>query len=482
MISPFEMRVLDANARHYGVSILDAMERAGKGVADTLVKDFQASGKRVAILVGTGNNGGDGLVAAFHLRNVCHVTVLLARESTRFATHEARHQWDRVRPLVPSAEAGQAGRVLEEADLVIDALLGIGLSGAVEEPYRTLMEEVNRCGKPVLSVDIPSGLGADVAVKPTATATMHAVKTGMTEANSGRITVVDIGFGGEVASLTGPGEFLYYPVPREDSHKGQNGRLLVVGGGPFTGAPAFVGFGAYGIGVDTVHIATPMIAHQVVAGFSPSFIVHPLAGARVHRVDVAPVIHLLGGVDACVIGPGLGDESETLEAIREVVRASPVPLVLDADALTAVANHPEVLQGKKVVVTPHAREFEVLAGEALPKEPRERVAKVIGFAKRANLTVLLKGRSDVITDGETVRYSKNGNAGMTVGGTGDVLAGVVGGLLAKRVEPFPAARMASWASKHAGDLAFRERSYALLATDVAARLPEVLKACVPQGR
>ena len=481
MISPLEMRVLDANARHHGASILEAMEKAGKGVAETLLKDFQASGKRVAVLVGTGNNGGDGLVAAFHLRNVCHVTLVLARESARFATHEARHQWDRVRALVPSTESSQAARVLAESDLVVDALLGIGVSGPVQEPYRTLIQEVNQCGKPILSVDVPSGLGGDLAVKPTATVTLHAAKTGMSEANSGRISIVDIGFGGE-AALTGPGEFLYYPIPKEDAHKGQNGRLLVVGGGPFTGAPAFVGFGAYGIGVDVVHIATPTIAHQVVAGFSPSFIVHPLAGSRFHRVDVATVGHLLQGMDACVLGPGLGDEPETLEAIRELLATLKVPVVLDADALTAVAKRPDLLASKKIVVTPHAREFEVLSGEALPADPSARVAKVSAFAKRTGATVLLKGRIDVITNGEAVRYSKNGNPGMTVGGTGDVLAGIVGGLLAKRVEPFPAARLASWASKQAGDLAFRERSYALLATDVAAKLPEVLKASLPQGR
>jgi len=476
MISPMEMRVLDENARHFGVSILEAMEKAGRGVADVLLREFHATGKPVAILVGTGNNGGDGLVAAFHLRNVCKVTVVLARDSQRFSTHEARHQWDRVRGLVPTAEAGQAGRVLHEADLVVDALLGIGAAGAIQEPYRALIAAINASGKPVVSVDVPSGFGGDVAVKPTATVTMHAAKAGMTEANSGKIHVVDIGFGGEVGSLCGPGDFLYYPVPGSDSHKGENGRLLVVSGGPYTGAPAFVAFGAYGIGVDVVHIATPTIAYPVVAGFSPSFIVHPLAGTRFHKVDVPLVQNLLRGMDALVLGPGLGSDPGTLEAIRELVAGCTVPLVLDADAMTALAGHTDLLARKRGVVTPHAREFETLSGEKMPADLAGRAQHARAFAKRAGAVVLLKGRIDVVTDGDSVRYNRTGNPAMTVGGTGDVLAGVVGGLLAKGVAPFPAARMAAFANGHAGDLAFRAKSYGLLATDVADHLPEVLKA------
>ena len=482
MITPLEMQVLDLNARHHGVSILDAMEKAGKGVADFLLKEFAAVGKRVAVLVGTGNNGGDGLVAAFYLRNVCKVTLVLAKSSGEFVTNEARHNWDRVRGLVPSVEAKQAASAVDESDLVVDALLGIGAAGEIHEPYRSLIALLNKCGKPVVSVDVPSGFGGDLAVKPVVTVTMHDAKTGMTATNSGRIGVVDVGFSGEVASATGPGDFLYYPVPRDDTHKGQNGRLLVIAGGPFTGAPAFVGFGAYGIGVDVVHIATPTIAFQVVAGFSPSFIVHPLAGTRFLRVDVPLVQGLLEGMDAVVIGPGLGSEEGTLEAIREVVKATTVPLVLDADAFAALSGHLGLLAGKRAVLTPHAREYETLSGEKLPPGLSERAERLRAFSKKSGAVVLLKGKIDVIASGDEVRFNRTGNPGMTVGGTGDVLAGVVGGLLAKGAAPFPAARMAAFANGYAGDLAFRDRSYGLLASDVADRLPEVLKAFVPAER
>src|SRR2546428_11866898 len=123
----------------------------------------------------------------------------------------------------------------------------------------------------------------------------------MTEARAGRLLGVDVGFRREGREFVGPGEFLYYPVPRPDSHKGQNGRLLVVGGGPFTGAPAFVGLAAYRIGVDAVHVATPSIAFEPVAGYSPNLIVHPLPGARVLKTDVGPILEIASGMDSAVI-------------------------------------------------------------------------------------------------------------------------------------------------------------------------------------
>jgi len=479
VITPLDMRVLDANARYAGISILEAMEKAGRGVSDFLLKEFAAKGKRVAILVGTGNNGGDGLVAAWHLRDLCVVTLILARGPDDFATNEARHNWGRVQSAVAHVDTTHAKETIASADLIVDALLGIGARpGPVREPYRTLLDVAAASGKPIISVDIPSGLGGDLAVHPAATVTMHDVKEGMTEANSGRITVVDVGFSGEPASLIGPGDFLYYPIPREDSHKGQNGRLLVIGGGPFTGAPALAAFGAYGIGADVVHVATPQDTAAVVAGYSPNLIVHGLPGHVLGPSAVGAVHDLLEKMDALVIGPGLGDAADTLTAIREILAAVKVPTVIDADGITAVSKDLGLLSGKPVVVTPHAREYEILSGAALPKDSEGRAHRVRELAAKHGITVLLKGKVDLVTDGTQVRHNRTGNAGMTVGGTGDVLAGIVGGLLAKGVAPFPAARMAAFANGHAGDLAFREKSYGLTATDVAANVPAVLRAFV----
>lgn len=474
MITAAEMRVLDRNAQHFGVSVLDLMENAGKAVADVAKSEFGITDKSVVVVCGTGNNGGDGLVAARLLAPNARVRLLLARAPDQLGTDEARTNFERL-PDVPTTEGLDGSEEsLAQADLIIDALLGIGVSGPLREPYATLIRQMNDAGKPVLSVDVPSGLGTDTAVRPTATVALHDTKEGMTEENSGRIHVADIGIPPTVARLIGPGEFYLYPRPAKESHKGQNGTLLIVAGGPFTGAPALVGLGALGMGVDLVQIATPAIAAPIVAGFSPNFIVHPLVGHRILREDIEEVRDLAQKASALAIGPGLGDSPGTLEAVRAMVKAVDLPMVLDADAIRAAGADTAILAKKRAVVTPHAREFQALTGKALPADLEGKAEAARAAAASLGVTVLLKGAVDVVTDGTRTKYNYTGNPGMTVGGTGDVLCGAVGGLLAKGAAPFDAARIAAFSNGTAGDMAFRVKSYGLTATDVAENLGRVL--------
>jgi len=476
MITAAEMRVLDRNAAYFGVSILNLMENAGRGVAEIARRDFGVTGKKVLVACGTGNNGGDGVVAARLLADEARVTVLLAKTARDFTTIEAKTNFERLGSGVKIVEAAKdSERLIGEASLIIDSLLGIGLEGEIREPYATLIDQMNASGKPILSVDVPSGFGAATVVKPTATAALLDAKEGMTEENSGTIHVVDIGMPRDVMELVGPGDFLHYPIPRPDSHKGQNGRLLVVGGGPFTGAPTFVGLAAYRIGVDVVHIATPTIAYEAIATHSPNLIVHPLAGSRFLKADVATVLEIASGVDAIVLGPGLGASDSTKEAIRQLIRSVNLPMVLDADALTAAGEDLSCLAGKGGIVTPHHREFETLSGARNPGELAGLLEAAKAFAQSTGFTVLLKGPTDVITDGVSYRFNKVHNVAMTVGGTGDSLAGICGGLLAKGVQPFLGARMAAFANGYAGNLAFEEMSYGMMTTDLIEKIPRVLK-------
>jgi len=296
----------------------------------------------------------------------------------------------------------------------------------------------------------------------------------MTPENSGRIRIVDIGIPPKVVTMIGPGEFLLYPIPKATSHKGENGRLLVIAGGPYTGAPALVAFGAFGVGIDLAHIATPALAATVVAGYSPTFIVHPLVGHRLLREDLRQILELAPRADAVAIGPGLGDVEGTLDAVREIVRGLHLPMVLDADAIRAVAGDPKCLAGKKVVLTPHSREFQTLTGRALPEGPEERAPIVREAAKSLGATVLLKGAVDIVSDGVRLKFNYTGNPGMTTGGTGDVLCGLTAGLIAKGMTPYDAARLAAFMNGAAGDLAFEEKSYGLTSVDVANNLGRVL--------
>jgi len=474
MISPLEMRILDRNAQHFGISALDLMEAAGKAVADVARSDFGAVGKRVLVVCGTGNNGGDGLVAARHLAKDCRVTVLLARSPDQFTTKEAQTNFERLRDVQILAGLDRSEEAIAQADLIIDALLGIGGEGTLREPFASLVRQINASEKPILGVDVPSGFGTGLAVRPTMTVALHDSKEGMTQENSGRIHIADIGIPSKVVRMIGPGEFLLYPVPRATSHKGENGRVLVIAGGPYTGAPALVGFGAAGIGVDLVRIATPALAATVVASYSPTFIVYPLVGHRLLREDLRTIMELTSRADAVAIGPGLGDVEGTLEAIREIVRNLQLPLVIDADGIKAVAGDPKCLAGKKVVLTPHAREFQTLTGKGLPDSPDEKAEIVREAAKSLGATILLKGHVDIVTDGVRLKFNYTGNPGMTAGGTGDVLCGLTAGLIAKGMSPYDAARLAAFTNGAAGDLAFDEKSYGLTAVDVANHIGHVL--------
>lgn len=474
MISATEMRVIDRNAQHFGVSILDLMENAGKAVADAARRDFSAAGKKVLVVCGTGNNGGDGFVAARLLADEAQVTVLLARSPDQIASPEARTNFTRLKSarILEGLDRSEGG--MADADLIIDALLGIGASGELREPYATLIREMNASGKPILSVDVPSGLGATPAVMPKVTVSLFDAKEGMTSQNSGTIKIADIGIPAQVARTIGPGEFLLFPRPKTESHKGQNGSLLIVSGGPFTGAPALVAMGALGMGADLVHIATPALAAQVVAGYSPNFIVHPLVGHRLLREDVEIIVELSAKADALAIGPGLGDSPGTLESIRAILKAVDKPTVFDADAIRAVGQDTTVLAKRRAVATPHAREFVALTGKMLPDSIEERAKMVQEAARSLGITILLKGHVDIVSDGTRTKLNYTGNPGMTVGGTGDVLCGAVGGLLCKGVEPYDAARLGAFSNGYAGDLAFKVKSYGLTATDVADNLGRVL--------
>ena len=474
MISATEMRVLDRNAQHFGVSILDLMENAGRAVADVARRDFVIAGKKVLVVCGTGNNGGDGFVAARLLAGEARVTILMARPPDQLATEEARTNFSRIKGVQVLEGLDRSETAMAGTDLIIDALLGIGVEGTLREPFAALIREMNASGKPILSVDVPSGLGTELMVKPKVTVSLYDAKEGMTPENSGTIRIADIGIPAQVARTIGPGEFLLYPRPKAESHKGQNGSLLIVSGGPFTGAPALVAMGALGMGADLVHIATPAIAAQIVASYSPNFIVHPLVGHRLLREDLELTLELATKADALAIGPGLGDSPGTLESVRAIIKGVDRPIVFDADAIRAVGQEHTVLARKKAVATPHAREFAVLTGKTLPEALDEKARMVQEAAKALGITILLKGHVDIVSDGIRTKLNYTGNAGMTVGGTGDVLCGAVGGLLSKGVPPYDAARLAAFSNGYAGDLAFKVKSYGLTATDVADNLGRVL--------
>jgi hydroxyethylthiazole kinase-like uncharacterized protein yjeF len=470
-IQPEEVRVLDINASYLGVRTINLMENAGAAVARYISSIFKKD-SRIAVLCGKGNNGGDGFVAARLLSKEMHVDVFLAEPEQEISGDVARANLERVRDKLRSSSAFEPG----SCDLIVDALLGVGLQGKPRDPYPRLIRAMNGSRKPIISVDVPSGWPSEIQVHPAVTITFHAPKRGMDARNSGRIVVEDIGIPADAETYCGPGDFSLMPRRKKDAHKGDAGRVLVIGGGPYTGAPAFAGMAAMRSGVDLTFVATPESAALPVSIYSPNIIVKPLAGESLSPDHVDGLLDMSRQCDVVAIGPGLGSKDDTLEAVRAFVKDCRKPLVIDADAIAACGESLRVLRGKSGVLTPHAGEFKKLTGKKLPAEDVDARSKMVEqAAARIGMTILLKGPIDVISDGRSSKLNRVHNDAMTVGGTGDVLMGIVSGMIAQKATPFAAARVAAFTNGVAGNLAFEEKSYGLLATDIIEKIPLVLR-------
>ena len=469
---PFkEVHVLDKNAEYFGVPTIQLMENAGKSVAKEIKIKFP-EGKNITIFCGLGNNGGDGFVIARYLTKDFDVKVILLGKSENIKSEISKENYEKIKNLVKIYEYDNIDLIkFSEADLFIDSMLGIGITGKLKEPYLTCVNYINSLKIPVYSVDVPSGLGSDVSVKPSSTVTFHDIKEGMNKKDCGDIIIADIGIPKDAEIFVGPGEFVYYPKPQLKSHKGQNGRLLVIGGGPYTGAPALNALAALRSGVDLVHIAAPKNAYPIIASFSPNFIVQPLSSSYLVKNDVKIITKMFSMVDAVLIGSGLGSSEETKSAVLSIVKKCKKPIVIDADAIDAVKD---LTFNNNCILTPHLGEFQKLGGKT-SGSPDELANNVKKIAKKLKAKVLLKSKIDIISDGKSIKLNRTGNPGMSVGGTGDVLAGIVGGILAKGVDPFNAVRMGAFMCGYAGDLAFKEKSYSLLATDIIEKIPCVFK-------
>ena len=474
MITGSEMGVVDANAAGLGVPQKQLMESSGNAVARA-VEDLVEPGATVTVVCGRGNNGGDAFVAARFLEEYDLEVCLLGRPET-ITTEVARENWDALgESEIPAREVRDStGLELGDPDLFVDAMLGTGVSGALREPAASAAAHMNGADAPVLSVDVPSGLDGDTgelagnAVEADHVVTFHASKPGLGDLEA-TVTVADIGIPDAAEAFTGPGDLLR--VGRDpESHKGDNGEVLVVGGGPYTGAPALAAQAALRAGADLARVACPATVADRVQSYREDLIVRGLPGEHFEPGHVHRVLEIASEQDAIVLGPGLGDHPDTLAAVRELLEGYDGTAVVDADALQVV---PEVDTAAELVCTPHQGE---LAGMGGPRSDdwRERRDLVAEFAADLGVTLLVKGRYDMVSDGERTRVNRTGNPGMTVGGTGDVLAGVTGALAATQ-EPVHAAALGAYVNGRAGDIVVQEQGGGLLASEMVEAVPAAMR-------
>ncbi|HVE45740.1 MAG TPA: NAD(P)H-hydrate dehydratase [Acidimicrobiales bacterium] len=465
MLTPAEMKAVDEAA---SVATEVLIGRAGAAVARAALRQLGGGyGRRVVVVAGKGNNGADGRVAAEHLRRAgVRVTVIeAAGNDTAGASSGSEAGSGRAGRPPEGARRGADGRRLPACDLVIDAAYGTGFRGQYEAP--------DPGGAPVLSVDIPSGVdgltgeAGPGAVAADLTVTFAVLKPGLVlgggPERAGRVDVVDIGLpvGAcsvhvvEDADVAGG-----LPRRSRDSHK-WNAAVFVAAGSPgMTGAPQLVGRGAFRAGASTVRLGVPGALLEDLPATEAVGIALP------DKEWAATVIEAASRCQAIVVGPGLGRSDLVLGEVRRLVTDSPVPLVIDADALGVFADAADVPSAKSpMVLTPHAGEFERLSGS---KPGPDRIGDVRALAERTGATVLLKGPTTVVASPEgEVLLSTSGSARLATAGSGDVLAGVVGAFVAQGLPPPQAAAFAAHVHGAAASLGLE---HGLVAGD----LPELI--------
>jgi len=466
-----QMRVIDANSDWFGVSFLQLMENAGRAAA----AEANKLGSSFAVICGPGNNGGDGFVAARYLKSKPKVFYFYPPKTTEsyenFVSAKNYHPVQITPKSMP-----ELAKALSTCDVIIDAIFGIGAKGRMREPFRSVVEIMNKSGKKIVSVDVPSGMDPatgkteDIAVKADITVCLHAAKTGLVNNKGvGKLVIADIGIHPKAVTHVGKGDFKFgYPRRKPDARKGDAGKVLVVGGSVnYTGAPYFAAMAALKAGCDLSYVAAPIKAARKISILGPDLIIYPLkSDEMISAGDVKAV--LSRDFDVLCIGNGMGADKASLAAAKSIISKTTKPMVIDGDGLKAAKPLLKSLSSN-VIITPHRGEFKMLFGLEANEANLRKVASGL------KCVVLLKGPVDIITQGKDLKYNESGNPYMSKGGTGDVLAGLCAGFLAQGVETFKAAGFAALVNGVAGNLAYVDESIALTASDVLAKVGKAEK-------
>ncbi len=512
LASAEQMRECDRLAMEsFGIPGLVLMENAGRAVVEVMARDYGLQGDgEIAVVAGPGNNGGDALVIARHLhQHGARPWVLLLTDPNRLRGDAAvnfRALRDLPVPLLVVQEEDDAALAALESRLlvsrlVVDGIFGTGLSRELSGRFRQTVELINRFPGPVVAVDAPSGLDSDqgrvlgAAVKADRTVTFALAKPGLVTHPgrqwAGAVEVVDIGIPPEVY-----GEVFVRPeqsrelltadelaplLPRREvtSHKGSFGHLLLLAGSQGkTGAALLAARGALRSGAGLVSACVPKDLYPILASCLPELMTVPLphSSLAAGKADLAAVEAALADKSALVMGPGLGTAPETAELVAKIYRRQSLPQVLDADALNIMAASPELFTGQPGprVLTPHPGEMARLLGATTAGVQQSRWDSAAGLAVEHGVFVVLKGAETVIAapDGR-LAVNPTGNPGMAVGGTGDVLAGLIGGLLSQGLPPWQAACLGVYVHGLAGDLLAADSGidFGFTASELAQKLP-----------
>ncbi len=490
-----KMKQIEAAANENGLSYLLMMENAGIACAEAIYKHFDCKGKKTVVVCGKGKNGGDGFVAARRLKSLgCKVSVVLACGQP--AAEDAVTMFNRMNEIeVFSAQSPQARAEIEQADVIVDAVFGFGFKGEPGSETAEVFKQINQSEARVASIDLPSGAECD-----SARVSDSCVRADLTLAIScrkpahvllpackycGKTVIADIGLNTQVVAE----EFFTFsrkpmqilPARNELSHKGDYGHVLsICGSMRYPGAAVLAATGAVNIGAGLVTAAFPEKAYPAIASKLTEPIMLPLPCCEdgfSARGAVGRLLPEIEKVNTVLFGSGAGQTLGTAAVAQEILPACKNNLVIDADGINLLSKNIhifEALQGR-TVITPHPGEMARLTGLSARQVNDSRITLAKLFAREHGVVVALKGANTVVSDGERVYVNRTGNAGMARGGSGDLLAGMVAGLLAQGLEPFEATVAAVCLHGAAGDYAAQRLSvHGLTPTAMARFLPELL--------
>ncbi len=498
-----EMRNADMRTiEDVGIPPIVLTEAAGRAVAD-LARDFLADEEgdpiRVAIVAGPGNNGADALVAARYLMQLGYEPDIYMAAKGADCNELCRAQLEMMQGLGASVsflreqspEFFRSG--LRAASLIIDGLLGTGSSGALREPFRTWVNEINIASREVIAVDIPTGIDASSGMVPgpavtaAATVTMAAPKVGMllypAASYVGELWVAHIGIppailadvGGRYHVMTKQQFFFWLPRRSRQADKRSAGDVVIIGGSKqYVGAPLLASLGAQHAGAGYVTISCPPAATGAIGAHVLEQVVAPWPETDDAAAIVNALLDVTRHAGAVVIGPGLGREPLTLEVVRLFLSQTTRPLVVDADALFALSGHTDIINAKKAVLTPHDGEFARLLGENADAAIANRMKAADEFASALDVTLLLKGPRSIVATKEASYVNITGNEVLATAGSGDVLSGMIGAMLAAGCSPRQSAAIGAYWHGITANYLDSQHKHSVVAGDIARNLQDAL--------
>ncbi len=482
---------LRANAEAMGMSKAMLAENAGANIAAALLLNHK--NQRVLVVCGCGNKGAIGLSVARHLLDhVSHIDVAICnpeelKEPVTKLNYEILQKFTEIKAI---EDPEKLKPMIKNADVVVDAIVGVGLRGRPDKRIASAINAINKYSKYTAAIDIPSGIDPDTgmpniaSIKADMLYTLHKEKPfSNTRAYAKNVSVVDIGMPYATELIAGPGDVMLATEPRAiNSNKYTNGSVLVIGGSSdYAGAPMLAAYGtlnalsALYTGAGYVTVVMPSMLRGK-ANVPPALIVRSFLGKELSDADIPKLEDIRH--DVAVIGPGLSSSKESMRSIIGLVKSETARgkfVILDATAIKAVAQSKSVL-GKNIIITPHDGEFSYLAGKNLKGATLEmRIHNAIDFAKSYRCIVVLKGHETIVTDGNLLKINIAETPVLATVGTGDVLSGIIASYLSVHKQPLESAVAGVYVHSQIGNAAFKEMGLHVTADDIISRIPEVLK-------